>query len=114
MKYPDTIVRRRQTPGMRDMFGNYVEGTVVETEFRANIQPLGLEDVDLFEGGGCQYPHRLKVFVPVVGALSAAFEDSNVDTVLIGTSPALEYVVQESMTWRRLSASMLKVPISGN
>ena len=95
MKYPDTIIRQRQAPGMRGLHGEWVPGATTETELRANIQPLCLEDKDLV--GGSQLSHQLKVYVPEPGALIAAFETAEADTVLVDS---LEYVVVESMSWR--------------
>ena len=54
--------------------------------------------MDLASGGGAQFSHKLKVFIPEAGALAAAFEESNADTVLVD---GVEYVVEESMSWRR-------------
>lgn len=98
MRFPDTITRKRQAPGDYNDYGEFVEGAVTETDFRASVQPLGLEDKDLVEGA--RFSHRLKVFVPVPGALAAAFEDREADTVLVNGGED-EYVVEESATWRR-------------
>ena len=93
-RFPETIVRRRTTPGYRDGQGEYQEGTTVETELRASVQPMTLEDADLV--GGVQVSHRLSVHVPSPGALSAAYMDDAADVVLYGGH---EFVVEESQSW---------------
>ena len=93
-RFPHTVIRRRGTPGHRDDFGEYVEGTVEEVELRASVQPMSLEDAD--QAGGVQVSHRLSVYVPEPGALSAAFMDDVADTVIYGGH---EFVVEESQSW---------------
>ena len=78
-RFRDTITRRRHGPGMRNNAGEYVEGAIVETEFRASVQPLKLTDADI--AGGAQLLEPLKVYIPEFGALVAAFEDRGADTV---------------------------------
>ena len=60
-RFPDTIVRRRELPGRRDSFGEWIAGQSMDEDLRASIQPLKLEDVDL--EAGAQLAQRLKVFV---------------------------------------------------
>ena len=92
-RFPDTILRRREVPGMY-VVGEWVPGAVVETGFRASVQPLKVEDVD-FEGGA-QFSRKLKVYIAQPDALAAAFEDSTADVVVYG---GIEYVVTESQSW---------------
>ena len=94
-RFPDTITRRRQGPGGFNQYGEFEPGAVQETEFKASIQPLKLEDLDTT--GGARVSHRLKVYIPEPGALAAAFGDAEADQVLVD---GLEYVVEESKTWR--------------
>ena len=79
---------------MRNSFGEDVPGTVEETELRASVQPMTLEDADL--QGGVQVSHRLSVHVPEPDALSAAYMDDAADTVIYDGH---EFVVEESMSW---------------
>ena len=60
-RFPDTIVRRRSLPGMRDGFGEWVPGQSLDVSLRASIQPLALTDAEL--AGGDQLVHRLKCYV---------------------------------------------------
>ena len=93
-RFPHTITRRRTMPGHRDDFGEHVPGTVEETDLRASVQPMSLEDSDLV--GGVQVSHRLSVYVPEPDALSAAFMDDAADQVLYGGN---QFVVEESQSW---------------
>ena len=93
-RFPDTITRRRQEPGSRNQCGEFEPGPIIETAFRASVQPLGVEDKDLPEGA--RLSHRRKVFVPVPNALSAAFVDAEPDHVLID---GVLFVVEESQSW---------------
>ena len=68
----------------------------METALRASVQPLSLEDSDF--AGGVSVSHRLTVFVPQPGALSAAFDEALADTVIVDGD---EYVVEQSQSWRR-------------
>ena len=94
-RFPDTITRKRTTPGMRNQFGEFVPGMETETELRASVQPMSLKDADF--AGGVQVSHRLSVHVPEPDALSAAFEDDAADRVVVG---GLAYAVEESQSWR--------------
>ena len=94
-RFPDIITRRRESPGRRNERGRYERGVVVETELRASVQPLSLEDQDLPEG--TRVHDRLKVFVPEPDALIAAFEDAGADQVSLD---GVVYTVEESRSWR--------------
>lgn len=97
--FPDTITRRRTMPGHRDEHGEYVKGSTVDTELRANVQPLALTDSDFV--GGAQVLERLKVYVPDDAegddALAAAFDDSTADEVVYDGKT---YEVEESRRYR--------------
>ena len=80
---------------MRNQFGEYVPGTVEETDFPASVQPMSLEDAD--DAGGVSVSERLSVYVPEAGALSAAFGDSEADKALV---EGVMYTVEESQSWR--------------
>ena len=60
-RFPDTIVRRRELPGVRNSFGEWVAGQTMDEELRASVQPLALADAELEAGN--QLVHRLKLFV---------------------------------------------------
>jgi len=93
-RFPQTITRRRQSAGSFNDFGEFEPGQVVEVAFRASVQPLGVEDLDL--PGGTRISVRRKVFVPVPNALAAAFGDAEADHVLID---GVLFVVEESQSW---------------
>ena len=93
-RFPHTIIRRRQEPESRNVFGESEPGVVTETIFRASVQPLGLEDADLV--GGVKLINRLKAIIPIEGALVAAFDDREADRVVVDGD---EYVVEESRSW---------------
>ena len=93
-RFPQTITRRRQEPGSRNNFGEFEPGPIIEVDFRASVQPLGVEDLDLPEG--TRISDRRKVFVPVPNALAAAFGDAEADHVLID---GVLFVVEESQSW---------------
>ena len=93
-RFPETITRRRQGPGDYNNYGEFEEGPVVETDFRASVQPLNLGDDDL--EGGSQLVVRLKAYVPVEDALVAAFDDRGADKVLYAGA---EFTVIESRSW---------------
>ena len=93
-RFPDRVTRRRQAPGATNAFGEFVPGAITEVEFAASVQPLSLEDSDLTSGASLV--ERLKIFVPEPGALLAAFEDREADTVAYG---GREFVVEESRSW---------------
>ena len=60
-RFPDRIFRRRESPGHRDDYGDWVPGATVDATLRASVQPLALTDSDL--EGGVQLQQRIKVFV---------------------------------------------------
>lgn len=102
-RYPDRIIRRRTTDSGPNTYGEWVEGTVTETELYASVQPLALEDRDLEEGSRLR--HRLKVFVPAdSGDLRAAFDQEEADRV---TWQGVRYVVEESRTWPRFTRATI-------
>ena len=96
MKYPDLITRRRQAPGDFNDYGEWVPGATSEIDLAANVQPLGLEDVD-FVGGPALFSNRMKVYTPFPNTLEAAFEDRDADHVTIDGD---QFVVEKSETWR--------------
>ena len=105
-RFPDTITRRRTGAATTNAFGEYVPGMTVETEFRANVQPLGVEDSDLV--GGTQLSDRRVVYIPKRDALVAAFDDREADRVLVD---GLDFVVTDSWTWRtHTKAHVLREP----
>ncbi len=61
-RFPDSITRKRELPGAFNAYGEFEPGLVRETIFRANVQPLSVEDIDTVAGS--QFSERLKVFVP--------------------------------------------------
>ena len=93
-RFPNTVTRRRQGPGMRNDYGEFEPGPIAEMTFRASVQPLGVEDLDLPEGS--RLSDRRKVFIPVPDAVSAAFGDAEADHVLID---GVLFVVEESQSW---------------
>ena len=103
-RFPDSIIRRRTSPGFRDSFGEWQAGGPVDIEFSASVQPLGTEDAELV--GGTQLSARFTVYVPEPGALEAAFDDSEADRVLID---GVSFTVVESWSWRQhTKASLLR------
>ena len=62
-RFPDEVIRRREQPGYRDDFGEWVPGQTVEAILPASVQPAKLEELALPEGS--RYSERLVVFVPV-------------------------------------------------
>ena len=61
-RFPNEVVRRRQGPGTRNFYGEFLPGAIVETIYPARVLPLSLEDSDFV--GGVSLVERLKVFVP--------------------------------------------------
>lgn len=94
-RFPETITRRRQGPGRRNDFGEFVPGDVVETAFRASVQPLAIEDTDFV--GGSMLSERVKVYIPAPDALVAAFEDRAADRVVLDDGRTFH--VEESRSW---------------
>ena len=93
-RFPDTIIRRRESPGERSDAGEYIHGAVSQTTFKASVQPVNLEDVDAPEGA--RLLHRLKVYISEPNALAAAFDDAVADKVVYEN---MNYVVEESFNW---------------
>ena len=101
-RFPETIIRRRVGEGSY-VLGQYRPGKPVDTDLRANVQPLALEDSDFV--GGAQVVERIKVYVPASsGNLQAAFETMAADQVLYGGKV---YTVEESRTWPRFTRATL-------
>ncbi len=61
-RFPNQVVRRRQSVGARNEYGEFVPGQVVETIFPARVLSASLEDRDFV--GGVSLLERLKVYVP--------------------------------------------------
>ena len=101
-RFPDTIIRRRSGAGGY-VSGEWVPDADAETELRASVQPITLEDADI--AGGVQLVERLKVFVPAsAGDLRAAADDSSADQVIC---KGKVYVVEESRTWPKFTRATL-------
>ena len=75
--------------------GTFIPGDIEDTDFKASVQPLKLEDADVAEGS--RVSERLKVYVPEPGALAAAFEDREADKVALADDRV--FVVEESRSW---------------
>ena len=104
-RFPDTITRRRRSPVDYNEYGDRVQAYEAETEMRAAVQPLSLEDSDLV--GGSQLIERLKVYVPASsGDLRAASDDdgSGADKVVYRGKL---YVVEESRAWPKFTRATL-------
>ena len=93
-RFPERITRRRQEPGGRNAFGEFIEGTITEVELPASVQPLDLQDADI--AGGVSLVERLRIYIPESGALAAAFDSAEADRVVYG---GREFVVEESRSW---------------
>ena len=93
-RFKQTITRKRQEPGMTNRHGEFQPGAIVETEFRASVQPLSIEDTALEEAN--RLSEKMKVYLPSENALVAAFDDRQADKVLYD---GIEYVVEESRSW---------------
>ena len=94
-RFPDTITRRRSPgTGSFNQYDEYTSDPPVETELRASVQPLLLEDEDT--AAGVRFSNKFKVFIPEPDALAAAFEESVADKVVYD---GMEYVVSESASW---------------
>ena len=61
-RFPNEVVRRRQSAGAFDEYGEWVPGQIVTVALPASVQPLKLADSDFV--GGVQLVERLKVYVP--------------------------------------------------
>ena len=93
-RFRHVVTRRRTAPGSFDDFGEWVPGAPVDTAFRANVQPLGVEDSELV--GGSQLSARLAIYIAEPDALVAAFDDGDADHVLFD---GVDFVVTDSWTW---------------
>ena len=62
-RFPDAVVRRRQSAGAFNEFGEWEPGQIVTVALPASVQPLKLTDSDFV--GGVQLLERLKIYVPV-------------------------------------------------
>lgn len=94
-RFPDTITRWRHASGQYNGDGEYEPGPLTETELRASVQPVTLQDID--SEAGARLQERRKVYVPLPDALRAASDDAVADRVLIG---GVAFVVEDSMSWR--------------
>ena len=61
-RFPNEVVRRRQEPGVRNEFGEFEPGYILETIYPARILPMNLEDDDTV--AGVALFERIKVLVP--------------------------------------------------
>ena len=103
-RFPDTITRRRRSPVDYDKFGDRVKAYEAETEMRASVQPIALEDSDLVSGA--QLVERLKVYIPASeGDLRAASDDLGEADQVVYRGKL--YVVEESRTWPKFTKAML-------
>ena len=90
----DKITRLRAPPGGRNAAGEYVVGAIIETNFRASVQPMSLTDTD--KENGVSLVERFKVYVLQAGALAAAVDDSVADRVKWNGKT---FTVVESRSW---------------
>ncbi len=88
------MTRLRRGEGRRDRSGAWIPGEEVETGFRANVQPVALEDAD--EEGGARLSEKIKVYIPEEDSLLAAFDEVEADRV---RWRGQTYVVERSMSW---------------
>lgn len=94
-RFRHVVTRRRTAPDTVNQFGEHVPGALVETAFRASVQPLGVEDSELV--GGSQLSDRRVVYIPEPNALAAAFDDAIADRVVFDS---VEFVVTDSWSWQ--------------
>ena len=92
--FPDKITRRRQEPGTKNAFGEWVPGATTDVTFAASVQPLKL-DYSLTQGG-TSLLERWVAFVPKEDALRGAFDDAEKDKVIFAGTI---FVVEESKNW---------------
>ena len=90
-RFPDRITRRRRSPVDYDRFGDRVDAYEAETELRAAVQPLSLEDSDLVSRPASR---RLKVYVRKLISGSRR-------------RPTSTTVVEESRTWPKFTRATL-------
>ena len=85
-RFPDRLLRRRETPGHRDGLGVWIPGAVIDTELRASVQPIQVDDSE--NEGGSQFRERLRCFVlphrSRVAPASAALRLMGADLTLRG------------------------------
>ena len=93
-RFRHVVTRRRTAPDSVNDFGEHVSGAVVETAFRASVQPLGVEDSELV--GGSQLSERRVIYIPQPNALVAAFDDGAADHVVFDS---VDFVVTDSWSW---------------
>ena len=103
-RFPHTITRQRDMPGYRNMHGEYVDGTTVDTEMDASIQPMGIEDKD--DVSGVNLFDRLNVYLPTPigelvsplrpGFVSATGDTSGEDRIIYN---GITYRVTEAWPW---------------
>ena len=65
MRFPSrlfkhSITRRRQLPGMRNEYGEFIEGAIEETVLQGSLQPLSAEDKEV--EGGAMVSDKLVVY----------------------------------------------------
>ena len=102
-RFPETITRVRSEGPYSDDYGRPITPAAVETELKASVQPLSLEDEAFV--GGTQLIERLKVYVPASeGDLLAAFDADLADQVIY---KGKTYTVEESRTWPKYTRAML-------
>ena len=61
-RFKTEVVRSRQGPSTRNIYGEIEPGATVTAVLPASVQPVSLEDQDFV--GGAQLMERLKVYVP--------------------------------------------------
>ena len=94
-RFPETITRIRYGAGSREgLSGKWVDGTPVETELRASVQPIELIDDE--SPGVDRLRERLKVYVPEADALRAAPDNTSPDQVVFLNR---QYEVERSESW---------------
>ena len=100
-RFPDTITRRRESPGMRNNFGEWIPGSTTDEEFSASVQPVSLEDENLLEGA--RSIERIKVLIPEPDVLRAAFDDAAADVVVFESR---EFTTEKTMAWPKHTAAI--------
>lgn len=92
--FPHTVTRRRYGAAGYTDYGKYEVGAPIETDFRASVEPLKLEDIDTV--GGAQLSDQIRVYIPEPDALAAAHDDKPADRVVFDGD---EYTVVQSQSW---------------
>ena len=93
-RFRHVVTRRRTAPDSVNSFGEHVSGALVETAFRASVQPLGATDAELV--GGSQLSDRRVIYIPQPNALVAAFDDGAADYVVFDS---VVFIVTDSWSW---------------